>query len=82
MDDEKKKSQNRLKSNSWGSVHAACPFWRGETDRAICCEGVREGETIRRMLPDKEAKHREMLEYCCKDYKLCKIFQLVYGGYQ
>lgn len=75
-------ADERMHSGSYSSADVRCPFWKGETNRAICCEGLRKGETIRRLLPDKAAKRRELRKYCCKDYELCGIFQLVYGGYE
>lgn len=75
-------ADERLKSGGWDSYKVRCPFWKGSSERAICCEGVVKGETIRRRLPNKEAKELEMDMYCRKNYELCKIFQLVYGGYK
>ncbi len=75
-------AEERLHSNGWDSSKVRCPFWIGASTRTICCEGVVQGETIRRLLPDKEAKVQEMRKHCCKDYELCKIFQIVNGGYK
>lgn len=69
----------RLKSGGWGQRDVRCPFWRGETDRAVCCEGLRPGETIRRLLPDKDAKLREMRAFCCGGYDQCPVYGLVMG---
>jgi hypothetical protein len=74
--------EERTRTGAWSSVEVQCPFWKGETTRAICCEGLRKGEVIRRLLPDKEAKKKELRKYCCKNYELCGIFQMVYGGYK
>ena len=41
----------RLKSNGWDAYKVQCPFWKGSSERAICCEGIVKGETIRRRLP-------------------------------
>ena len=73
--------ESKAKTGSWGSVHVKCPFWRGETDRAVCCEGLKPGETIRRLLPSREAKDLEMDRYCARNYEECKIFQLCYSKY-
>ena len=74
--------EERIKTEDWGSADVKCPFWKGTSQRGIFCEGLRRGETIRRLLPNKHAKAREMKKFCCADYELCGIFQLVYGGYQ
>ena len=69
-------------NNYWAAVHVKCPFWKGETRRAIVCEGMVSGETIRRIMSGEDEKKRMMRKLCCKDYEQCKLFQLLYGGYK
>lgn len=76
------KSEEHYHSSSWSSVYVKCPFWKGETKRAVVCEGLVAGENMRRLLPSEEAKKSLMKKFCCKNYEQCKIFQLVYGGYK
>lgn len=73
--------EERYINHSWTQVDVQCPFWKGETRRAVVCEGLLAGERIRRFMPDEKAKTALMKELCCKNYRQCQIFQLVYGGY-
>jgi hypothetical protein len=70
------------RASGWGAVNVQCPFWKGETRRAVVCEGLLAGERIRRIFPGQEGKRRLMEARCCRDYERCQIFQLVYGGYK
>ena len=77
----KKDADERMINHSWTQVDVQCPFWKGETRKAVVCEGILAGERIRRIMTDEKAKLALMRKLCCKDYQMCQIFQLVYGGY-
>lgn len=81
-DKKPREKEEPYSSNTWSSVEVKCPFWKGETTRAVVCEGLTAGENFRRLLPGERAKKALMREFCCNHYETCKIFQLVYGGYK
>ena len=76
-----KNKEPRYYSQTWGAADVRCPFWKGETTRAVVCEGLVAGENMRRLLPSEDAKKALMKKYCCREYESCKIFQLIYGNY-
>lgn len=69
-------------SYGWRSVHVQCPFWKGNTTRAVVCEGLRRGESIRWCCRTTQKMTEVMDQLCCKDYEKCRIFQMLYGGYE
>ena len=74
-------AEDRIKTEDWGSADVKCPFWRGSNERNICCEGARRGETIRRRLPHKRGREREMLRFCCQNYTDCEFYKIAERKY-
>lgn len=67
---------------SWRSVDARCPFYQGDTPKAIVCEGLVVGERIRRRFPDEKTCSVVFGKHCSGCFEECPVFQLVYGTYQ
>ena len=63
---------------SYYSKDALCPYYQYDDPaaRAVVCEGVLPGSTIRSRFPKAEDWHRHMKNRCCKDYKLCHWFRI------
>lgn len=70
--------EERCMADGWGAGRVKCPFWKGETDRAIFCQGLIEGEKMKRLFPTERAKQTQKVTYCCKHYQECKVFQIVH----
>lgn len=68
-------------TTTWGRVHVKCPFYRGETKYAVCCEGLDKRRNARRIFDDEKMKKKQMETFCCSHFELCEWFQKVYGNY-
>lgn len=79
MDNEREK--DAILIGDWIAVSVQCPFWHGVTDRAIVCEGLERGESIRRQFRSREKMKERMCDLCCNEYKKCRIFSMLEQGY-
>lgn len=62
---------------------AKCPFYRYETRRSICCEGVREGSVISSHFLDEEECKAYRGEFCNRlpGYEQCELYQVIMKKY-
>lgn len=72
----------RMHTGDWSAVSVRCPFWRGETSHAICCEGPCRGELVRRIFPNKKQKKDLRKRLCCGDYESCVVYKMVWATYE
>lgn len=75
------RKEEPYKSGSWATVHVQCPFFKGDTQQAIACEGLEDREKLRRLMPSEEKKRSIMLRFCCDRYRECEIYRLVAAKY-
>ena len=74
--------QNKYyRSTGWIATYVKCPFWKGTDRRTIVCEGLNKGELIHRVMPVAR-KQGEMEEFCCDHYENCRIYKMLYAGYE
>ena len=65
----------------WVSALVKCPFWHGNTKRAVVCDGFRSGETVRWCFLT-EGKMKDIVErLCCDQYEQCKIYKMLFEHY-
>lgn len=65
----------------WESVNVQCPFYLGNDDRTIRCEGLTEGETVTRRFSGAVKRKACMAKCCCGKYRECPVYKLVYMKY-
>ena len=70
-----------MSDHSWKDADVRCPFYKGNTRKAIVCEGLLKGENIRRMFGREDKCAKTMKRFCCASYEECQVFQLVYNKY-
>lgn len=75
------KTDERMHTGDWSAVSVRCPFWRGETSHAICCEGPCRGELVRRIFPGKALKKDLKKRLCCGEYESCVVYKMVWETY-
>ena len=63
------------------SNEVLCPFYHSEDAYRICCEGLEEGSTVHVVFSSSTKKQSFSRRYCCKDYKACKIANILYEKY-
>ena len=74
-------AQREKPTTTWARVRIKCPFYRGETKYAVCCEGLAKRKNARRIFESEDLKKQHLETYCCNDYETCEWFQKVYGNY-
>lgn len=62
---------------TWESVNVQCPFYRGNDDVSIRCEGFTGGETVTRRFPGAKPRKTCMERKCCGRYWDCPVYRLV-----
>ena len=69
---------------SFFSKDALCPYYQYDdpAGRAVVCEGIVPGSTIRSRFPSKEDYQHYLRSRCCRDYKDCPWFILVNRSYE
>lgn len=62
---------------SYYSKDALCPYYQYDdpTARAVICEGVLPGSTIRSRFQSKDQFQRYMKDRCCGDFKTCHWYR-------
>lgn len=69
---------------SYFSKDALCPYYQYDDpgNRAVVCEGVLPGTTIRSRFPNKDAFSGYLRKHCCDRYKACpwyRVASMKYG---
>jgi len=62
----------------------ACPFWRGEEENSISCEGLEPGMKTVCCFASKERKAGYAMRRCknIHGYKLCRVAQALIRKYE
>lgn len=66
------------------SAYVICPFYRfedGEYHQVTVCEGLDNTSTIHLTFASRRAMEAHKGLYCCRDYRECKIAQMLFGKY-
>lgn len=63
-------------SKHYVSSEAQCPFYRGESEMTILCDGVEKDMTIQLAFGKKAKDYKTC--FCRKDWKLCKIAKMLW----
>ena len=66
-----------MADGSWRSVDAQCPFYVRDGRRTITCEGITDGEEIKRRLETDQACTELFRKFCGDRYEECEIYKLV-----
>lgn len=73
-----------IRHNSWAGRSAQCPFYKGDTERSVACEGWLEDKNVLTEVrfngPQKKKKYTKI--YCCSTgYKSCGIYKMLMAKY-
>ena len=62
--------------------YVLCPFYHKEDNTKICCEGTDNDNVIHLTFVSWKKRMDYETKNCCKDYKSCKIAQMLYKKYE
>lgn len=66
-----------MADGTWRSVDARCPFYVRDGRRTITCEGLTDGEEIKRRLSDQDHCTEVFRRYCSSRYWECAVYKLI-----
>ena len=66
---------------SYLSSYILCPFYHGDDAQKIKCEGVVDGNTLHVVFGSSTVARKYKRDYCCKEYKECRIAKMLYAKY-
>lgn len=66
---------------SYFSSDILCPFYHDDDAQKIKCEGVVDGNTIHVTFGSSTKARQYKRDYCCKEYKECRIAKMLYAKY-
>lgn len=66
-----------MANTAWRACRARCPYYIRSNDWCITCQGMHDGEEIRRKLPRPAACDEQFRRYCAMHYTACPIYQLI-----
>ena len=64
-------------ATTYRGVDAKCPFYIQDSAKTIHCEGLSEGETIRRKFDDEVLCTRTFRGSCCGRYNECPVYKMI-----
>ena len=50
-----------------------CPYYQGQAQSEVCCEGVRGNARIHMAFPGKQERRQYQQEFCCRDWCRCPV---------
>ena len=60
------------------SARSVCPHYKHEDSQMIYCDGVQDGSVVHLAFASKTDAVGYKVSHCrCKDYKQCKIYQML-----
>ena len=70
--------------SSFVSANVLCPFYKDApiSKQTIVCEGVEPDSSVRLTFGSKVHCSLYMDKFCCKDYKACRVAQMLYKKYE
>ncbi len=70
-------------SASWKSADVLCPFYCKDdrVTRSVTCEGLEDDSRIRLMYFELRARDGHMDRFCCRDYRLCPVYEMLMKKY-
>ena len=70
--------------SSFISGKVLCPFYKDclRGTQSIKCEGVEPNSTIHLAFGNKVHLSLYMDKYCCKDYKSCRVAEMLFKKYE
>lgn len=66
-----------MADGSWRSVDAQCPFYVRDGRCTITCEGITEGEEMKRRLADETVCTETFRTFCAAQYAECPVYKFV-----
>ena len=69
--------------SSFISKRVLCPFYKDcpQGKQKVICEGVENNTSIHLAFGQKKKQYEYLEEYCCDDYRSCRIAQMLYKKY-
>ena len=69
-------------SSGWTVAHLKCPFFLGETEKTVVCEGWLPHQKTEMRMSGKHEKREFMEQWCCENYQECEVYKLVMKKYE
>ena len=63
---------------------AACPFYGGESEKYVRCDGYADGVKLKLEFPDRDSAEQFKWEFCraCPGYTKCRIYAMLEEIYE
>lgn len=70
--------------SSFITGRVTCPFFKDtrNNDQSIVCEGVKPNTSIHITFKNKPQQKKYAEEFCCDNYKQCRIAQMLFKKYE
>lgn len=66
-----------MKQSMWARGNVRCPFWRGDWDKAVACEGPFDGCGVTVTFCSQKMKWRQMEVFCADHFRNCEVYRMV-----
>lgn len=66
----------------WSSVKVTCPYYMGEREKSIACEGITSGTKLNVLFASKERKKSFKRDNCESFRRTCPIHQMLEEKYE
>lgn len=57
--------------------HAKCPFYRGDTQQSVICEGFLQGSTVSVRFATQRDMQKHCGLFCCDMYENCEVYRMI-----
>ena len=64
-------------SSTYMRNHAKCPFYRGDTQQSVICEGFLPDSTVSVRFATRRDMQRHCCVFCCDKYENCEVYRMV-----
>lgn len=63
--------------SSFLRVDVLCPFYKGDENRKIICEGIVDRSTISLSFGSKTDFDIQVNSFCCARYRYCEVYRML-----
>ncbi|MBO4854077.1 MAG: hypothetical protein J5482_02880 [Oscillospiraceae bacterium] len=66
-----------MEKSLWARRWVRCPFWRGDRQEVVGCEGPFDGSGVQLTFESHGRQRRHMETFCCHHYEKCEVYRMV-----
>lgn len=66
-----------MRQSRWARAGVRCPFWRGDWDKAVACEGPFDGSGVTLTFRGDKKRKRHMEVFCFRNYEKCEVYRMI-----